>query len=125
MTAWVLDWMRAFSVTLVIEEIVALVVLARFDRLPTGRVSTTKQSVGIARRIAAVALVNLATHPLVWFLFPGLTMRYAFRVALSELWALSAEAVGYATIWPELRWKRAALISLLANGASFGLGLLL
>ena len=29
----------------------------------------------VARRLAALLLVNLATHPLVWFLFPGLAAR--------------------------------------------------
>jgi hypothetical protein len=118
-TPWVLDWLHAFALTLLVEEAVAIAVLFGFDaaRRPTG-------TGPLARRLAAVALVNLATHPLVWFLIPGLRLRYGIRVGASELWALSAETLGYLTIWPTLRLERAFLLSLLANGASFGLGLL-
>lgn len=107
-----LDWLRAFGITVAVEATIAVPLLARTEP-------------HVTRRLAALMLLNLATHPLVWFLFPGLTAAYPVRVALSEAWALLAESAGYLVIWPQLGLKRAALIALAANGASFTLGLLL
>jgi hypothetical protein len=78
----------------------------------------------VARRLAALLLVNLATRPLVWFLLPGLAARYTIRVAVSEAWAFGAEAGAYLVIWPRLGVRRAFAISVLANGASVGVGIL-
>ena len=121
MTAWVLDWVRAFALTLLIEELVALPLLSRFDRSPHPSGRTAR----LVRYAALVALVNLATHPLVWFLFPGLAIGYGFRVAASEAFALAVEGAAYLMIWPDLRPRRAWGIALLANAASFGVGLAL
>ena len=112
MTAWVLDWLRAFGITVAVEAVVAA---------PLLRAAEPR----VARRLAALLLVNLATHPLVWFLFPGLAARYAIRVAVSEAWAFGAEAGGYLVIWPRLGIRRAFAISVLANGASVGVGILM
>ena len=112
MTAWVADWLRAFAITLAVEAAVATPLLGRAER-------------SWVRRLGAVLLVNLATHPLVWFLFPGLAARHAIRVALSEVWALAAEGGGYLVVLPSLGARRAFAIALLANGASFAVGLLL
>ena len=110
MNAWVLDWLQAFAVTAAVEGFVAVPLLAPVEA-------------HIGRRLAAVLLVNLATHPLVWFLFPGVAARYAVRVAFSEAWALAAETGGYWIIWPRLDMRRAFATSLLANAASFIVGL--
>ena len=112
MTPWVLDWLRAFALTVAVEALVATPLLRPAEPR-------------VARRLGALLLVNLATHPLVWFLFPGLAARYAIRVALSEAWAFGAEAGAYLVIWPALGARRALAVSLLANGASFGVGMLL
>jgi hypothetical protein len=111
-TFWITDWLRAFAVTVAIELALAVPLLARVERR-------------LSRRAAAVVAANLATHPLVWFLFPGLAMGRAARVALSELWALLAEAAIYVIVWPSLRFRRALLVSLAANGVSAAVGLLL
>jgi len=58
-TFWIADWLRAFALTLLAEIPIATPLLSTVDR-------------GVARRIAIVVVANLATHPLVWFLFPGL-----------------------------------------------------
>jgi hypothetical protein len=110
MNAWVLDWLRAFALTVAIEAAVAVPLLARAEP-------------HLARRLAAVLLVNLATHPLVWFLFPGVAARSTVRLALSEVWALTAETGAYLVVWPRLGARRAFATSLLANAASFILGL--
>jgi len=111
-TFWVSDWLRAFAVTLLAEIPVATPLLAGVEKR-------------IARRIAIVIVANLATHPLVWFLFPGLAAGRGLRLALSEAWAFAAELAIYMLIWPALRLRRAALVSLLANGASVAAGLAL
>ena len=110
MTFWVLNWLRAFGLTLVVELPVAAPLLATAEPRP-------------ARRLAVVALANLATHPLVWFLFPGLALGHGARLALSESWAVMAELAIYLLVWPTLRFRRAAFTSLAANGASFAVGL--
>src|SRR5205814_5677383 len=81
-TFWAADWLRAFALTLLVEIPVALPLLARAEAR-------------IGRRIAVVIVANLATHPLVWFLFPGLALGRAARLAVSEGWAVGAEIVIY------------------------------
>ena len=110
MTFWVVNWLRAFGLTLVVELLVAVPLLAAVEP-------------GLAWRIAVVVFANLATHPLVWFAFPGLRFGDGARLGLSELWALFAELAIYLLLWPVLRFRRAALVSLAANGASFAAGL--
>jgi hypothetical protein len=109
-TAWVVNWLRAFGLTLIVELPIAAPLLAAVEPRR-------------ARRIAVVALANLATHPLVWFLFPGLALGRGARLALSEAWAFLVELAIYLLVWPALQFRRAALTSLLANGASFAVGL--
>jgi hypothetical protein len=111
-TFWITDWLRAFGLTLLIELALAVPLLAVTEPR-------------VLRRVAAVVTANLATHPLVWFLFPGLALGRPARLAISEAWALIAEAIIYATVWPALRLRRAFAVSLIANGASAVAGLLL
>lgn len=112
MTFWVANWLRAFGLTVLIELAVALPLLAAAER-------------SLARRAGAVIAANLATHPLVWFLFPGLAFGRWTQFGLSEAWAVLAEIAVYRLVWPALRPTRAALVSLTANTASCLLGLLL
>lgn len=133
MTAWVTDWLLAFGTTLVVELAIVLAILRaplrslwpELLRRPPREPSPAADASRTGRVIAAVALANLATHPLVWFLFPGLTLPYFTRVVLSEIFAIAVEAPAYVLTLPHLQPKRALLISLLANGASllFGWGL--
>ena len=112
MTFWVTAWLRAFGLTLLVEVPIAIWLLAMVDKRP-------------ARRVAIVVLANLATHPLVWFLFPGLALGSAARFALSEAWAVGAETAVYTIVWPALPVRRAALVSLIANASSVAVGLIL
>jgi hypothetical protein len=112
LTFWVVKWLRAFAVTVLVELPIAAPLLAAVEpRLP--------------RRSAVVVLANLATHPLVWFAFPGLALGAGARLAFSEAWAVLAELAIYRLVWPALPPRRATLVSLAANGASFAAGLLL
>jgi hypothetical protein len=108
-TFWIADWLRAFAVTLLVEIPIATPLLGVVER-------------SVPRRIAIVVVANLATHPLVWFLFPGLAFGAGARLALSEAWALLAEIAIYRLVWPSLSVRRAALVSLVANGASVAAG---
>ena len=112
MTFWTANWLRAFGFTLLLEIPIATPLLGIVER-------------SVLRRIAIVVVANLATHPLVWFLFPGLAFGKTTRIALSEAWALLAELAIYRLVWPSLRGRRAALVSLAANAASFTAGLAL
>ena len=110
MTFWVANWLRAFGLTLLIELAIALPLLAPIEPR-------------LWRRTSAVLVVNLATHPLVWFLFPGLAVGSGVRLALSEAWAVLAELAIYRVVWPALTIRRAALVSGAANAASLVVGL--
>jgi hypothetical protein len=109
-TFWVASWLRAFGLTLLVELAIALPLLAPVEPR-------------LARRASVVVLVNLATHPLVWFLFPGLAVGAGTRLALSEAWAVIAEVAIYRLIWPALALRRATLVAVAANAASLAAGL--
>jgi hypothetical protein len=105
-------WLVAFLITVAVE---APIVLAL----------TRGVAARLPRRLALVVFAQLATHPLVWFVFPriaGLTGRTS--MLLSELWAWLAEAAFYAIVFTGLGPLRALGVSALANGASVAVGLL-
>jgi hypothetical protein len=108
-TFWVANWLRAFGLTALIELVVAVPLLASVDA-------------SLGRRAGAVIAANLATHPLVWFLFPGLAVGRWTSLGLSEVWAVLAELAIYRLVWPALGTRRAALISTCANAASAIIG---
>jgi hypothetical protein len=99
-------WLTAFLLTFAVEAPVILVL-------------TRGSETGVSRRLALVFFAQLATHPLVWFVFPyivGLTGGTA--TLLSEIWACLAEAVFYALVLRGVTFTRALSLSALANGAS-------
>ncbi|MFI5302139.1 MAG: hypothetical protein ACHREM_28950 [Polyangiales bacterium] len=104
-------WLRAFALTCAIE-------------LPVVLLLTRELGIDVRRRALLALFAQLATHPLVWHVFPyipGLTGWQAF--VASELYAWMAEAILYATAWPTLRLSRALAISAVANGLSLSIGL--
>jgi hypothetical protein len=106
-------WLVAFLITAAVE---APIVLAL----------TRDLAVRAPRRLLLAVFALLATHPLVWFVFPrlvGLTGHTS--LLLSEVWAWLIEALFYALVFPGLPAARALGISALANGASVTVGLLL
>jgi hypothetical protein len=106
-------WFVAFLVTVAVE---APIVVAL----------TRDLAARAPRRFLLAVFAQLATHPLVWFVFPrlvGLTGRSS--LLLSELWAWLGEAAFYATVFSDLSPARALGVSALANGASIAAGLLL
>jgi hypothetical protein len=106
---FVLAWARAFAVTLAVELAVATPLL-RDTR---------------GRRLAVVALANLASHPAVWFVFPELGLGWPAWLVAAELWALAVEAVAMRALLSGVGARRAALVALAANAASFAVGMAL
>jgi hypothetical protein len=107
------EWFPAFVLTLVVEAPVAFVLLRRVEP-------------SLARLGVLVATVNLATHLAVWFVFSQLfVVRSIAYVAVAEGWAIAAETVFYAAVIGGLGIRRAALVAVAANAASFLAGRLL
>lgn len=78
-------------------------------------------------RAAAVgAAATCLTHPLVWFMIlRGLQgVPYMARLAVMELFAVVVEGIIYARFLP-MRAREAFVLSLVANGISCGVGMLL
>ena len=102
-------WLVAFAVTLFSELAVAVPLLAGAGtRL---------------RRVAAVCLAQLATHPAVWFIWPLFGWPRPTYLLVAESFALVTEALIYRLIFDRLTWSRALAASALANGASVFIGL--
>lgn len=104
-------WARAFALTLGSELLVATPVLPGSESR--------------WRRMAAVAAANVASHPAVWFVFPELLRPYLLMLLMAELWAFASEVLLYRLVFPTLTWRRAVIVSALANGVSLGAGLAL
>jgi hypothetical protein len=85
----------------------------------------TRRSGSPKQRVALAVVANLATHPLVWFVFPELGISYRQWLVLAEVWAVAIEAIAYATQLRSLGARRAVLVSLAANAASVAVGLAL
>ncbi len=103
-------WIRAFSLTLAVEEPIAVPLLRPVER-------------STIRRVTGVLLANLATHPLVWFFFPHLGWAWQNATFAAEVWAFGFEIIAYRCIFARATWVRCALLSIAANGGSFLLGL--
>ena len=102
-------WLRGFALTLTVEEAIAVPLLAPVER-------------SILRRGTAVLIVNLATHPLVWFFFTHLGWSRTAVVLAAEAWAFGFEIVAYRCIFSNASWRRSAVVSVAANLASYLLG---
>jgi hypothetical protein len=109
---FVLRWLVAFGVTVAVEVPIVTLLLPRAGR-PRGR------------RVALALVAQAASHPAVWFVFPELPLRYAALIALAESWAVLSEAAIYRALGDGVGWRRAFGVSLLANGASYLVSLLL
>ena len=106
-------WLAAFVLTVVVEVPVVAILL--------------RASEPDLRRLALLVLfANLATHPIVWYvLSQPLLIGTAAYLLVAESWAVGAEAVFYAVTITGLAPRRAAVLALLANLASFSAGQLL
>jgi len=77
------------------------------------------------RRCLAVAWLNLATHPVVYFALPWISARlggsYGGTLAAGEAFAWLAEAGLLAAVW-RLAWARSSAAALAANLCSWWIG---
>jgi len=105
----VVAWLQAFVLTQLVE-------------CPIAAACFAGQEPRRSRRYALCFFASLATHPLVWFVFPELGFRYLATVELAELWAWLTEAGFYWLVFPGARLERVLLASLAANAASLTLG---
>ena len=105
-------WFTAFVVTVVIEgPIVWWFVRGR--------------EASVLRVGAAVLLANLASHPAVWFIFTQLLLVGSVAYTLTtEAWAVIVEAVLYVLALRGVGPRRALAASLVANVASYLVGVL-
>lgn len=105
-------WFRAFLLTLVVEVPIVALLLRRWE--PSR-----------PRLLALVFFANLASHPAVWFVFTQLlVIGTPGYLAVAEAWAIGCEALFYWAAFRGLPVRRATVVSLAANAASFAVGLL-
>lgn len=121
-------WARAFAFTAAIEIVVAALLFALLLRVGLDKDaapgSTERRPFARwARLIGLLFFANLASHPAVWFVFPSLDLSYPAMVAWAETWAVASEAIFYWLVFSDVGLGRAVGVSLVANGSSFGLGL--
>ena len=107
-----MDQTTALLLTLGVELPVAVVV-TRWRR----------EHVSIARILGVAAVCSLLSHPFAWAANQLLPFAFWPRAMAIELGVVAVEAVGYAKLAPMSRLS-AVVTSALANGLSFGAGLL-
>ena len=114
-----IEWLWAFLFTQAVE--VPLYTLAlRPPAWLRARIGTPAAAPPLLTALALAFAASLITHPFVWFAFPLLPAPYEVQVVCAEAFAVLVEAG-----WLRAFGLRHALVwSLLANGASLGLGLL-
>jgi|GEM_PF-362386 len=130
--AYVIAWSRAFAFTAAIEIVIAALLFTRVLGIALGEEARADNDnprpparwARGARVVALIFYANLASHPAVWFVFPKLGLSYPTMVLAAELWAVASEAIFYSIVVANVRLSQAAGVSLVANGSSFGLGLL-
>jgi hypothetical protein len=104
-------WLGAFLVTCAIEIPLVL--------------AFTRENGPPSRRALVALGAQLLTHPLVWFVFPGFAVLSPnAQFVAAELVAWLVEGAFYALMLRDLAPLRAFGIAGIANGLSFGLGLL-
>lgn len=108
----VAHWLLAFGLTLAIELAVVVPMLREAEP-------------DLGRRLAFGFYANLATHPAVWFIIPKFGLALVPSVAIAEVWALVLEGFFYSLVLPKLGLQRAMMISIVANAASFTIGMAL
>ncbi len=103
-------WFAAFVLTLAVEVPIVAWLLRRAEP-------------DLARRVGLAVFANLATHPIVWYVVTQLLLVGSFEYTLvAEGWAVVAETVLYIVALRGLDPRRAVVVAVLANGASFAVG---
>lgn len=108
---YVLAWLKAFALTVALELAVAMPLLA-------------EQESSRGRRAGLILFAQIASHPAVWFIFPQLEWPWGRVVVAAEGWAVLSETAFYGLVFRGLGVRRAFGVAALANGVSYGVGLL-
>ncbi len=107
-------WLRAFALTLLIEIPLYVALDSYFRKI--------KSSKTYLRAVLAATLGTFTTHPLLWFVWPYVITNYILYVITGEILAVLIEALCLFAIARPVSLKHAAIISLVANAVSFGVG---
>ena len=110
---YVARWFTAFLFTVAVEVPIATTFLRGKEPFP------------VWRRFVLALAAQCASHPAVWVVYPELPIPYWTMIVIAETWAFGSETVLYAALGRGVSWRRAAGVSLVANGLSYGIGLLL
>lgn len=117
MLTYVHQFLLSWAFTIVVETAVFIALVRIGFKIPRKRISTTKLLLG-------GLFASSITIPWVWFVFPVLFYSsITVAVAIGEAFAFVMEAIFYVFAF-EFSVRRAILISLVANAASFLLGLI-
>jgi hypothetical protein len=109
-----MDQGSALMLTLAVELPVVIVLLRRASVV-----------VVWPRAVTVIVLASLVTHPLAWRVARALSPdEYTLGIAIIEAVVVAVEALWLRALLP-IGLKTAALTSLIANAASFGVGALL
>jgi hypothetical protein len=102
-------WFRSFLLTVSVE-------------LPIVAYSLRAYEPSRIRLVLLIVFANLASHPAVWFIFTQVFLFYTpeYLVA-AESWAVGIEALFYWVAFRGVSARRAIIVSLAANAASFAL----
>ena len=117
MLAYVHQFLLSWAFTIAIETFVFIAFVRIWFKIPRERISTIKLLLG-------GLFASSITIPWVWFVFPVLFYNsLTVAVAVGEVFAFVIEAIFYVFAF-EFSARRAILVSLGANAASFLLGLI-
>jgi hypothetical protein len=112
-------WFQAFAFTLVVE-IPLFIAVARLGRGAGGGPRAP-----VWRLALAGAAGTCLTHPLLWFAWPLVVHDYALYIASGEILIAVIESATFFALARPIPLPRAIAASFVANGASYGLGILL
>lgn len=114
-----LSWLIAYLVTCAVEIPIVVLLLRRLGWCPAGAVPAT--------RATGLAWSLQVTHPVLWLVNPGSlggVLVAEALIVMVEAAALCWWAVARMRVAPGPdTWRRALLVSLVANAASFAVGL--
>jgi len=117
MAFYIHEFLFNWAFTIVIETIVFVLIVRTFLKI-------SKEKISLTRLILGGLFASSITIPWVWFVFPYfLSNSLVLAVAAGEFFAFAVEAVFYRSMF-EMSWRRSIIISLVANAASYFLGLL-
>lgn len=83
---------------------------------------TLRKEYGITEIMKNSLIANAATLPLVWFAFPAFGLGYAAQIAISEIFAVGAEAGIYLILFAGIKIENAIAASFACNLFSFAIG---